>query len=213
MHLKVRYRAQLAQPAQVDQLITEVEDICRSHAWPHLVWDEDWNQADKLRAELADGDLHFEGHAPLKGISFQIDKSETVWLTFQADGRLQSLMTLASPTLTANDADFPWQRVKTGMDGGKTHLALCKLFRYLGPKYCSILEVEDESGYWEKGGEDEDFLTWMEAFLLASQQLEAELAALAADTSISSEKHRETMYHLVRAFGQRFPKGGYGVSL
>ncbi len=212
MHLKVRYRAQLAQPDQVYQLIAEVEDICRSHGWSHLVWDEDWEQAGSIRAEVADGNIHYDGHAALKGISFQIGDSESVWLTFQADGKLQSLMTLADPTFTANDADFPWQRVKTGLDGGKTHLAVCKLFRYLGQKYCSIFEVEDESGYWNKGGEDKHFLAWMEAFLLASQQLEAELAALAADTSISREKHRETMYQLVREFGQRFPKGGYATS-
>jgi hypothetical protein len=49
----------------------------------------------------------------------------------------------------------------------------------------------------------------MEAFILASQQLDAELDALSADDSLSQEEHREAMYRLVQDFGRRFPKGGY----
>ena len=209
MYIKLRYRARLAQPDQVYELIPEVEDICRSHGWPYRVWDEDWHQPAKVSGEFADGALHFEGHAPLKGVTFQIGDSETVWLTFQADGALQSLMTLAEPTFTADDADFPWQRVKTGADGGKTHLALCKLFRYLADKYCAAFDVLDESGYWDKGGDDAHFLAWMEAFLLASQQLDAELAALSSNDTLSQEEHRAAMYRLMQDFVQRFPKGGY----
>jgi hypothetical protein len=119
MYIKLRYRARLAQPAQVYELIPEVEDICRSHGWPYRVWDEDWRQPAKVSGEFADGALHFEGHAPLKGVTFQIGDSETVWLTFQADGVLQSLMTLTEPTFTADDADSPWQRVKTGGMGAR----------------------------------------------------------------------------------------------
>lgn len=124
MYIKLRYRARLAQPAQIHELISEVEDICQSHGWPYRVWGEDWQQPADVSGEFADGAINFKGHAPLKGVTFQIGDSETVWLTFQADGVLQSLMTLAEPTFTADDEYFPWQRVKTGLDGGKTHLAL-----------------------------------------------------------------------------------------
>lgn len=209
MYIKLRYRARLAQPAQIHELISEVEDICQSHGWPYRVWDEDWQQPADVSGEFADGAINFKGHAPLKGVTFQIGDSETVWLTFQADGVLQSLMTLAEPTFTADDEYFPWQRVKTGLDGGKTHLALCKLFRYLSDRYCAAFDVLDESGYWDKGGDDAHFLAWMEAFVLASQQLEAELEALSANDTLSDEEHRKAMYRLLQDFGGRFRKGGY----
>lgn len=206
-YLKLRYRAQLAQPAQVYELITEVEDICRSNGWPHRRWDMDWGQPASVRSEWVDGGLHFDGHAPLKGVTFQVGESETVWLTFQADGMLKSLMTLADPTFTANDADFPWERVKTCFDGATTHIALCKLFRYLEGKYCARFEVMDESGYWERG-DDARFTAWIEAFALASQQFEEEVEALDSDERLSKEERSQAFYKLLRELGERFPPGG-----
>jgi hypothetical protein len=52
MYIKLRYRARLAHPAQVYELISEVEDICRSHGWPHRVWDRDWTQPADVSLEF-----------------------------------------------------------------------------------------------------------------------------------------------------------------
>lgn len=166
----------------------------------------DWSQPANIRSEFTDGALHFDGHAPLKGVTFQIGEDETVWLTFQPDGLLQSLMTLADPTFTVDDAEFPWQRVKTSFDGGATHIALCKLFRYLAGKYCSKFEVMDESGYWDDGV-DAHFTARMEAFTLASQQLKEEIAALGTAGDMPEEERRKAVYRLLREFAQRFPNG------
>ena len=61
-----------------------------------------------------------------------------------------------NPTFLLDDPYFPWQRVKTGYDGAKSHIEMCKLFRYLEGKYFEVFEVLDESGYW-KSGDDAEF--------------------------------------------------------
>ena len=194
MYIKLRYRARLTDPVQVEALSEEVEDICRSNGWKYHRWEEDWALPNTLRLGNTDGALHFEGHAPLRGVAFTPHPDcESVWLTFTPDGQLQSLFTLQDPTFTAEDAGYPWNRVKTGFDGAKTHLAICKLFRFLEKKYFADLQVMDESGY-EK---------WMEEFSQDSRMLEEELAALRADTSLDPVKKKEIMFSLFRQFGQK----------
>ncbi len=208
LYLKLRYRGRLEpSPDNIVALIRETEDICRSHGWQYQIWDKDWAKPQGLTSTFTGSALKFEGHAPLKGISFRIGESETVWLTFQPDGVLQSLMTLADPTFTADATDIPWQRVKTGYDGAATHLAVCKLFRYLAGKYFEVFEVQDETGYWEHG--DDDRVTkWLGDLALAQQQLDEELEALDADEALDPQQRRDRMYALLRGFGERFRPGG-----
>ncbi len=203
MHLKLRYRGRLKSPADVPQLIREVEDICRSNGWDYQIWDEDWSLPASVSVEITGQNLNFKGHAPLKGITLSIGKSEIVWLTFQPDGMLQSLFTLANPTFTAESEDFPWQRVKTGDDGPKDHLAICKLFHYLAGSYFEVFEVRDESGYW-KHGDDARFIAWFESLALALEQLEQELALVKADESLSAAQKREAAYRLIKSYGAQF---------
>ncbi|MCF8243840.1 MAG: hypothetical protein K9J37_02010 [Saprospiraceae bacterium] len=207
LYIKLRYRGKLKDPADVQVLIHETEDICRSNGWKYQVWNKDWAKPQSLTMEFTGSAVEFEGHAPLKGISFSIGESETVWLTFQPDGVLQSLMTLADPGFTATAADVPWQRVKTGYDGAVTHLAVCKLFRYLAGKYFEVFEVMDESGYWDHG--DDDRLTaWMNDFSQAQHQLDEEMGAIDADKSLSPTEKRDMSFRLLKAFGERFRPGG-----
>jgi hypothetical protein len=207
MYLKLRYRGRLNDPADVQQLTHETEDICRSHGWPYHIWDEDWAKPQSLTMEFTGDALCFEGHAPLKGISFNIGESEAVWLCFQPDGILQSLLTLTDPTFTGDSEDFPWQRVKTCFDGATTHIALCKLFRYLSGRYFEAFEVLDESGYWDHG-DDARFTVWIEALIQGHRQLEEEMNALKADETLSSEQHDEAVYRLIKELSERFRPGG-----
>jgi hypothetical protein len=200
--IKLRYRGRLRNPAEVHALIRETEDICRSNGWQYDLWDEDWAEPASLRMEATDGGLNFEGHAPLKGISFGVGQSEAVWLTFTPDGVLHSLMTLAEPEFTGDDVAMPWERVKTCYDGPATHLALCKLFRYLADRYFLVFEVKDESGYWAHG-DDARFESWLGETTRNMQQFEEELAALEEDKSISPKEYKERMYKLVKEFGDK----------
>lgn len=197
LYHKIRYRGRLKNPTDLPQLIHETEDICRSQGWPHHIWDEDWAQPSSITLTMEDGAMKFEGHAPLKGISFTIGTSETVWLTFMPDGTLQSLFTLTDPTFTANDADFPWQRVKTSHDDPLNFLAICKLFRYLARRYFDPFEVREESGYWQHG-DDDKLIAWMDDFSLRHQQMEEELAAIMADDSLTAEEKRERTYGVIK---------------
>jgi hypothetical protein len=203
IYIKLRYRGRLRDAATVQQLIHETEDICRTNSWPCHVWDEDWSKPASITQACTGEALEFMGHAPLKGLTFSIGASETVWLTFQPDGTLQSLLTLADPTFTADDVEFPWQRVKTGYDGAVTHLALCKLFRYLAGKYFEVFEVRDESGYWDHGDEAR-FTAWMGELIQSHQQLDDELAAVEADETLSPKQKKEAFYRLLNAFGEKF---------
>jgi hypothetical protein len=204
--IKLRYRGRLRTPAEVHSLIHETEDICHSNGWKYHTWDEDWSLPNSLHSEFTGNALHFEGHAPLKGISFSIRQSETVWLTFTPDGVLHSLMTLVEPDFTGDSIDMPWERVKTGFDGAVTHLALCKLFRYLSGKYFEVFEVNDESGYWAHG-DDARLTIWMDKLVQSNQQLEEEMAALEEDESLSPDEQSERMMQLLKEFGEKFRPG------
>lgn len=205
--IKLRYRGRLNDPANVHRLTLETEDVCHTNGWNCRTWDEDWTKEGTLSQTFTSSAIQFDGHPPLKGISFSVGNSETVWLTFLPDGTLHSLMTLADPTFTADDENFPWQRVKTGFDGAKTHLALCKLFRYLAGRYFDVFEVMDESGYWQH--DDDDRLTvWMDNLQREHRQFEDEMAAIEDDASLTPQQKREMFYRLINAFGEKFRVGG-----
>lgn len=202
MYLKLRYRARLANPAQIERLSDEVEDICRSNAWACRRWEEDWSKPNTIRFEMDETAIRAEGHAPLRGITFAPHPdSETVWLTFTPDGILQSLHTLQDPTFTGDDAGYPWNRVKTGFDGTKTHLAICHLFRFLEKRYFGDLQVLDESGYWEHG-DPARFDTWMAQCSRDFKMLEEELDALEADETLDPEKRAEIAHQLFLQYGK-----------
>ena len=205
IYIKLRYRGKLKDPKHVPQLILETEDICRINGWSYKIWDEDWSKPSNIKMGVSEQKIQAEGHAPLKGISLNIGESETVWLTFLPNGLLQSLITLANPVFFLNDAEFPWQRVKTGFDGATTHLALCKLFRYLANKYFKVFEVLDESNYWiEK--DDEALTKWINNLRRDHSILEEELNAIEENTSLPAEQKKDMFYRLMKEFGEKYRK-------
>lgn len=206
-YIKIRYRGRLKHPKDVHQLAAETADICKSNNWTYKIWDEDWNEPQTVGLHSSTQGMNFDGHAPLKGISFSIGASETIWLTFTPDGLLQSLMTLVQPDFFLDDEKFPWQRVKTGFDGAKSHIAMCKLFRYLEGKYFDVFEVLDESGYWKEGN-DAQFTKWMNDFIHDNQLLKEELAAVAADESLNKEQKYEMSMRLIKEHGEKYRRKG-----
>ncbi len=206
-YIKIRYRGRLKNPSDVYPLTAETADICQSNNWTYKVWEEDWNKPQTVGLNSSAQGMNFEGHAPLKGISFSIGESETIWLTFTPDGLLQSLMTLVNPTFFLNDENFPWQRVKTGKGGVKGHIEMCKLFRYLEGKYFQVFEVMDESGYW-KEGDDAKFTKWMNDYIRDSQILEEESNAIMADESLTMDQKRERSMRLIKEYGEKYRRKG-----
>jgi len=202
-YIKIRYRGRLKYPKDVHQLTTETSDICQSNGWTHKIWEEDWETPQTVTLNSSAKGMSFEGHAPLKGISFNIGESEMIWLTFTPDGLLQSLMTLVQPDFFLDDDKFPWQRIKTGFDGAKSHIALCKLFRYLEGKYFEVFEVLDESGYWKEGN-DEKFTKWINGYIHDNQLLKEELAAIKEGTSLSKEQKYEMSMRLIKEHGEKY---------
>ncbi|MCC6726622.1 MAG: hypothetical protein IT258_19125 [Saprospiraceae bacterium] len=127
-------------------------------------------------------------------------------MTIQVDCALQSLFTPTDPGFTGDAVDMPWDRVKTGFDGTVTHLAICKLFRYLADKYFEVFEVRDESGYWSHG-DDARFTAWIEDVGRSFQQFQEELDALAEDDNFSPAEHRKRMRQLLDGYGDKFRVG------
>ena len=204
-YIKLRYRGKLKHPKEVQQLILETEDICRTNGWSHKIWDEDWSKAPTIKMGFSDKSIQVEGHAPLKGISFSIGDSETVWLTFLPNGLLHSIFTLANPVLFLNDEEFPWQRAKTGFDGATTHIAVCKLFRYLANKYFAVFEVLDESNYWQEA-DDTKFTEWINNLTRDQLILNEELDALKENKTLPKEQKSAMIYRLLKEFGEKYRK-------
>lgn len=203
MYIKLHYAARLHQPEQADTLALEVEDICRSNGWPCQIWEKDWSKPASLSGGLDDGVIRVEGHAPLRGITFKPHpECETVWLTFTPDGTLHSLFSLMDPEWTVVGGARPWNRVKTGFDGTKTHVMLCNLFRFLHGKYFEELLISDASDFWEHRDE-ERFEAWMAKIQQEEASLEEEIQALESATDLSEEQRTEALYTLIRQFGER----------
>jgi len=136
-NLHLQYRGRLQKPHLVDSLQAEVEEICSIQAWPYQIWDESWANSQAPQKSL-------------RGISFTTyPGAEMVWLTFQSDGVLQSLISRLNPTFVGNATDVPWQRMRIRLDEATIHLSVCRLLRYLSAQYFELFEVQDESGYWQ----------------------------------------------------------------
>jgi hypothetical protein len=204
LFVKLKYRGRLSHPDKVFPMLLEMEDICRANGWKYHAWDEDWDRPATLNFELENGTLLFEGHAPVKGITFNPGKEyETVWLTFDRHSVLQSLFTLNQPVAIQQDADIPWHRVKTCFDGPVTHISLCKLFKFLSDKYFDYFDVQDETGYWAHR-DDQKLANWVTDKTEAMSLMNEEINALMADQSIDKETRRAIMYDLFRIHGENF---------
>lgn len=134
MGLSIHYCGQIDQYERIDELITEVNDICHSLDWTSQIIREP--NADKLN-----------------GICFAPKDCEPLFLTFLPGGRMCSPVNLMHRDIYEKnglDAELLYTTsTKTQYAGFDAHVAIIKLFRYLKEKYFSSFEMEDEGMYWE----------------------------------------------------------------
>ncbi len=150
MGLSFHYSGRFNPAASLGEMITEVEEIARTHQWPYVVYERSFPEKgfDKQHND------------EVYGISFTPPGCETVFLCFLSDGGMSSFLNLklyGDP----EETDFPeflyMLSVKTQYAGIETHIQIMKLLKYLNKKYFLDFEVHDEGNYWET--EDEAELT------------------------------------------------------
>lgn len=131
MGVTLFYRGRLNTPKDIPAITNELEDICISAEWKYRIYDESNNELRKL---------------PFRGISFlPHPKSENVWMLFLNDGTL--FFPLSGETEEATDT-LAWSSTKTQFAGADTHIALCRLFKYLSDRWFAQFEVIDDGGFW-----------------------------------------------------------------
>jgi hypothetical protein len=134
MGLSIRYSGTIKDPVLIDELITEVADICQSLSWIYHIIKEP--NADQLN-----------------GICFYPKDCEPVFLTFLPGGRMCSPVNLMNRDIyEANELEAELiytTSTKTQFAGPDAHIAVIKLLRYLKEKYFAVFELSDEGMYWE----------------------------------------------------------------
>ena len=134
MGLSIHYSGTIKDMALIDELITEVADICQSLNWTHHIIKEP--NADQLN-----------------GICFYPENCEPIFLTFLPGGRMCSPVNLMNRDIYEGnglEAELIYTTsTKTQFAGADAHMAVIKLLRYLKEKYFSVFELDDEGKYWE----------------------------------------------------------------
>ena len=168
MGLSIHYSGYIREYDMLDELMSEVTDICQNLDWTwHVI---DGNNTDEL-----------------KGICFSPDGCEPVFLTFLPDGRMCSPVNLMNKDIYEGgelDRELLYTTsTKTQYAGPDAHIAVIKLLRYLDGKYFSAFELNDEGMYWET--RDEKVL--LEQFAKYEYLLNAVTAALSQMKAVPGE--------------------------
>lgn len=148
MGLSLHYNGRFGNPAILQQMIEEVEDVTRIHKWKYNIYN----------TEFPDGNFTNETHDnKIYGISFTPPGCETVSLCFLSNGRMSCPMLLKfygnSTDITSREYLY-MVSVKTQFAGWQTHLFIIHLLKYLSKKYFSELNVNDEGQYWETNDDE-----------------------------------------------------------
>jgi hypothetical protein len=159
MGVTIAFKGKLKSPELAENIIEDVEDICRTNNWWYRIIDE--KQTTSVPPSLAyDKDnetgevkrINIEGELGLKGISFQMhQESETIELFFDTEGVLRPIFSM----IFKGDSriKYPWVFVKTQFAGAETHIKIINLLLYLRKKYFKKLEINDDGGYYPKRDE------------------------------------------------------------
>jgi len=147
MGLSIHYWGKIKDYGLIDDLTTEVEDICKSLNWRYQVFD-----TKKSKLKPGQKNKKYIPH-DVKGISITPPECETAFLTFLPDGTLCCPVKLIYYDPVTNDLMIEATSVKTQFAGPDTHIALLKLLHFLKEKYFESFEVNDEGDYWGKWDE------------------------------------------------------------
>lgn len=148
MGISIHYSGKIKDYRLIDEMITEVEDICKSLNWKHQLFD-----MKKSNPRVVSTKPVRYSPYDVKGISFTPEKSETAFLTFLPDGTLCSPLKLIFYDPATNDLMIEVVHTKTQFAGPDIHIAILKLFHYLRGKYFESFKLNDEGCYWEKWDE------------------------------------------------------------
>lgn len=134
MGLSIHYSGQLKAGQQIDELIEEISDICKSLHWSCNIIREP--NGDKLN-----------------GVCFSPENSEPICFTFLPGGRLCSPLNLMNKEIYDGDQLdkelLYTASTKTQYAGIDAHVAIIKLLRYLKTTYFEKFDLMDEGYYWE----------------------------------------------------------------
>ncbi|MFC0775474.1 hypothetical protein [Terrimonas alba] len=134
MGLSIHYSGTIQNTDRIDELITEVTDICQSLNWTYQIIKE--SNADQLN-----------------GICFSPEECEPIFLTFLPGGKMCSPVNLMNRDIYEEnglDAESIYTTsTKTQFAGADAHVAVIKLLHYLKEKYFAVFELNDEGMYWE----------------------------------------------------------------
>jgi hypothetical protein len=134
MGLSIHYSGRIRDYTVIEEMMTEVTDICENLNWTYHILDG--NNTDHLR-----------------GICFSPEGCEPIFLTFLLNGRMCSPVNLMHKDIyEENDLDrelLYTTSTKTQFAGPDAHMAVIKLLRYLKGKYFAAFELNDEGMYWE----------------------------------------------------------------
>lgn len=138
MGLCIHFTGSLNNKNQIEDLIDEVEDICKSMDWKYTILRENWNEHDKNLTALE--------NRRFKGITFKPHpESENLTIFFDRIGRIASNTEIFFGEKTKPNYQF----IKTQFAGTDVHIGVIQFLRYIKKKYIANLVVIDEANYWE----------------------------------------------------------------
>jgi len=188
MGLSIHYSGHIRRYGIIDEMMTEVTDICESLNWIYHILDG--NNTDKL-----------------KGICLSPEGCEPVFLTFLPNGRMCSPVNLMHKDIyEEHDLDpelLYTTSTKTQYAGPDAHIAIIRLLRYLKEKYFSAFELNDEGMYWETM--DEKVL--MEQFARYDFLLNSVAGALSNMKAVPGETAGSLANRIEKMLRNRFTNG------
>ncbi len=168
MAITIHYGGSIKSIELIDELVDEMVEVCNANNWSYQIVDT------KTHKNIDPNDPL----PHLKGISFGLDETESVWLTFDSTGKLLSPMVavfLQHDTNTTEHLDYH-AFTKTQSAGPEYHVKIVNILKYISGKYFSAWNVNDESQYYETG--NHDYL--IEAMTLIDKSMAALNEAFAA---------------------------------
>ncbi|MGG9964267.1 hypothetical protein [Ferruginibacter sp. SUN106] len=147
MGLSIHYSGTIKDYALIDELVIEVEDICKTFNWQYNVFTKK-NSGNDTRHIQNPAFISYKME-DVKGISFSPENCEPVALTFFPSGKLCSFEKLLYNNPETNDLMVEVVSTKTQYAGVDAHMALLNLLQYLKDKYFADFKLSDEGNYWE----------------------------------------------------------------
>jgi hypothetical protein len=149
MGITIYYKGTLTDIKRINDITSEVKDICQIMKWKFQELDDDWSLPIDGALDKNGKHLKITGDLGLKGIGFQPHK-DSEWLNLYFDNK-GIICTPLFKAMYSNEPDkvSSFNGIKTQFAPVHTHITVVKLLRHLKNKYIHDLEVIDDGGYWE----------------------------------------------------------------